>query len=192
MVFSSLNFLFVFLPLFLISYYLVDTKLKNICVLFYSLGFYAYGCIDNPHYVLILGADLAAAAFSIGFLLETGYRQSCRNELKMYGLKSVAIGVIFAAAHVFFFVINPKYDNFLIFAEFFMFTVLIMYALIAHITQEYLFARMLDVSSEKIQKECRQKTDQARLWRARRSFSSTSSGVFFGRDCTAVWAWTIE
>ena len=58
MVFSSLNFLFIFLPLFLISYYLVDTKLKNICVLFYSLGFYAYGCIDNPHYVLILIASL--------------------------------------------------------------------------------------------------------------------------------------
>ena len=58
MVFSSLNFLLVFLPLFLISYYLIDTKLKNICVLFYSLGFYAYGCIDNPHYVLILIASL--------------------------------------------------------------------------------------------------------------------------------------
>ena len=58
MVFSSLNFLLVFLPLFLISYYLIDAKYKNICVLFYSLGFYAYGCIDNPHYILILIASL--------------------------------------------------------------------------------------------------------------------------------------
>ena len=58
MVFSSLNFLAVFLPLFLISYYLIDVKYKNICILLYSIGFYAYGCIDNPHYVLILIASL--------------------------------------------------------------------------------------------------------------------------------------
>jgi alginate O-acetyltransferase complex protein AlgI len=58
MVFSSLHFLTVFLPLFLISYYLIDVKYKNLCVLLYSLGFYFYGCLDNPHYVLILIASL--------------------------------------------------------------------------------------------------------------------------------------
>ena len=58
MVFSSLNFLAVFLPLFLISYYFIDAKYKNICVLLYSIGFYAYGCMDNPHYVAILIASL--------------------------------------------------------------------------------------------------------------------------------------
>lgn len=58
MVFSSLNFLAVFLPLFLISYYFIDSKYKNICVLLYSIGFYAYGCMDNPHYVAILIASL--------------------------------------------------------------------------------------------------------------------------------------
>lgn len=69
MVFSSINFIFVFLPLFLISYYLIDNKYKNICILLYSIGFYAYGCIDNPHYVLILLVSLYVN-YIFGLLIE--------------------------------------------------------------------------------------------------------------------------
>lgn len=54
MIFSSFNFILIFLPLFLISYYLIEDKYRNLCILFYSIAFYAYGCIDNPHYLLIL------------------------------------------------------------------------------------------------------------------------------------------
>ena len=54
MVFSSFSFISVFLPLFLISYYLIDDKYRNLCILLYSIAFYAYGCMDNPHYVVIL------------------------------------------------------------------------------------------------------------------------------------------
>ena len=44
MVFSNLFFLFIFLPLNLISYYLVKgTKVKNIVLLIFSLIFYAWG-----------------------------------------------------------------------------------------------------------------------------------------------------
>lgn len=58
MVFSSFNFLLIFLPLFLISYFLVEYKFKNLCILLYSLVFYAHGCFDNIYYFFILLVSL--------------------------------------------------------------------------------------------------------------------------------------
>ena len=54
MVFSSFYFLLYFMPLFFISYYLVESKFKNLCILLYSIGFYTFGCFDNLYCVLIL------------------------------------------------------------------------------------------------------------------------------------------
>ena len=51
MLFSSLNFIFVFFPLFLLIYYLVPFKLKNIVLLIFSLIFYAWG---EPKYIILL------------------------------------------------------------------------------------------------------------------------------------------
>ncbi|MCC8014485.1 MAG: MBOAT family protein [Eubacterium sp.] len=51
MVFSSLEFLFFFLPLFLLIYYAVLFKLKNVVLLIASLIFYAWG---EPVYILLL------------------------------------------------------------------------------------------------------------------------------------------
>ena len=51
MVFSSITFLFYFLPLVLFSYYLVPYKLKNFILLIFSLIFYAYG---EPIYIFIM------------------------------------------------------------------------------------------------------------------------------------------
>lgn len=48
MVFSSLPFLFFFLPLFLILYFIAPAKLKNIILLLFSLIFYAWG---EPVYI---------------------------------------------------------------------------------------------------------------------------------------------
>ena len=48
MVFSSITFIFFFLPFFLILYYLVPFKLKNIILLIFSLIFYAWG---EPVYI---------------------------------------------------------------------------------------------------------------------------------------------
>ncbi len=54
MVFSSLVFLFAFLPLNLVAYSLCRTlRAKNICLLVFSLAFYAWG---EPKYVLLLAA----------------------------------------------------------------------------------------------------------------------------------------
>lgn len=51
MVFSSISFLYYFLPITLLSYFLVPKKVKNIILLIASLLFYFYG---EPRYIIIL------------------------------------------------------------------------------------------------------------------------------------------
>lgn len=51
MVFSSLTFLFAFLPISLILYYLVPNKAKNVVILISGIVFYAWG---EPFYVIIM------------------------------------------------------------------------------------------------------------------------------------------
>lgn len=51
MVFSSLLFLFVFLPLFLLGYYVIPAKFRNLLLFLASLLFYAWG---EPIYVSIM------------------------------------------------------------------------------------------------------------------------------------------
>ena len=53
MVFSSLPFLFVFLPVFLIVYYLLPDRFRNLWLFAASLGFYAYGIREHPLYFLL-------------------------------------------------------------------------------------------------------------------------------------------
>ena len=55
MLFSSLTFLFVFLPIVLITYYLVKPALRNSVLLFASLFFYAWG---EPTYLIIMLATI--------------------------------------------------------------------------------------------------------------------------------------
>lgn len=55
MVFSSLEFILIFLPLFLAAYYLLPDRYRNLCLLLFSLGFYAYGTRSIPeHFVLLM------------------------------------------------------------------------------------------------------------------------------------------
>ena len=51
MLFSSITFLFLFLPVVLAVYYLVPWKVKNIALLIASLFFYAWG---EPVYVVLM------------------------------------------------------------------------------------------------------------------------------------------
>ena len=51
MVFSSITFLYYFLPLVLFLYFLLPLPFKNICLLFFSLVFYFYG---EPHYFWLI------------------------------------------------------------------------------------------------------------------------------------------
>ena len=51
MFFSSSTFIFMFLPIVLIGYYLINPQYRNIFLLIVSLGFYAF---TEPRFVLIL------------------------------------------------------------------------------------------------------------------------------------------
>ena len=51
MVFSSIVFLLYFLPLFLITYFLVDKKYKNLVILFFSIAFYSWGA---PKFIFVI------------------------------------------------------------------------------------------------------------------------------------------
>lgn len=54
MIFSSLKFIFIFLPIYLIVYFIFPTKYRNYVLLLGSIIFYIIGAWEYPHYVLLL------------------------------------------------------------------------------------------------------------------------------------------
>ncbi len=94
MVFSSITFLFFFLPLFLILYYLLP--FKNILLLLFSLIFYAWG---EPVYIILLIIS-SITDFTIGKLIET------KDKKKLFLTISIVINLLLLG----FF----KYGDFLI------------------------------------------------------------------------------
>ena len=57
MVFSSIVFLFAFLPLTLLGYYILPRFLRNLFLFLVSIAFYAYG---EPKFVLVLLLSIGA------------------------------------------------------------------------------------------------------------------------------------
>jgi len=57
-VFSSLPFLFVFLPVFFLLYGLAPRRWKNLLLFLGSVGFYAYGALETPLYIVLLLATI--------------------------------------------------------------------------------------------------------------------------------------
>lgn len=69
MLFSSITFLFAFLPVVLLVYYVLPKKLKNAVLLVFSLVFYAWG---EPKYVLVMIASVLVG-YGLG-LLTAGFK----------------------------------------------------------------------------------------------------------------------
>lgn len=85
MVFSSLQFIFIFLPVFFIFYYLAPCNKKNLILLTGSLIFYFIGTIEHPeHFILFLTSILTD--FLMGILME-----KYQNHKKIF----LAIGILF-------------------------------------------------------------------------------------------------
>lgn len=97
MVFSSITFLFYFLPIVLVLYYIVPNKWKNIVLLASSLFFYFYG---EPTYVLIMIASIVLT-YIFGLLMEKYKKYS-----KLFLILSICVSV---GILIYF-----KYTNFLI------------------------------------------------------------------------------
>ncbi len=66
MLFSSITFLYYFLPLTIFMYFLVPEPFKNAVLLFCSLVFYAWG---EPKYVLLMGLSILLG-YGFGLLIE--------------------------------------------------------------------------------------------------------------------------
>lgn len=96
MVFSSITFLYYFLPILILVYYIVPSKLRNLTILIFSLVFYFYG---EPKYVLLL-----VASFTLNYLFA---KMIYKNKSKTYLMIGVIINILIL---VYF-----KYTNFLIF-----------------------------------------------------------------------------
>lgn len=97
MIFSSISFLYYFLPLTVMLYFIVPGKLKNAVLLFTSLVFYAWG---EPRYVLLMGISVFLA-YGFGLLIER-YRE------KTWGRIFCVLSVIVSLSFLLYF----KYANF--------------------------------------------------------------------------------
>lgn len=95
MVFASITFLYYFLPMFLILYFIVPKKYKNIILLIFSIIFYFYG---EPKYILLM---LIEVLFSYYMTL---YIEKNKSKILL------AVTISF---HIFLFCVF-KYLNFLI------------------------------------------------------------------------------
>lgn len=76
MVFSSLTFLFLFLPIVLILYYIIPKQLKNLFILISGLFFYAWG---EPIYVLIMIASTLIDYFAGLVIYKFGHKPAMRK-----------------------------------------------------------------------------------------------------------------
>ena len=97
MIFSSITFLFYFLPIVLGIYYIVPNKIKNIVLLISSLFFYAYG---EPKYVLIMLISIIFT-YLFGVLID-----KYKKHAKLFLILSICVS---AGILVYF-----KYMNFII------------------------------------------------------------------------------
>ncbi|MBQ8541647.1 MAG: MBOAT family protein [Clostridia bacterium] len=99
MLFSSIPFLYYFLPIVLICYFLAPKGLKNAVLLVFSLGFYAWG---EPRYVFLMIATVLVNYF-MGLLIDR-YRGTLKAKA------SLAISCIFSLGSLAYF----KYADFFI------------------------------------------------------------------------------
>lgn len=111
MVFSSIQFLFVFLPLFLIVYYFAPARFRNAVLLSGSLAFYLYGTWNTPlDIVLLLGS------VGCNYLLARGMARFTKQKKALLILGIVlnfAALVVFKYADFLFASLQTALDNLL-------------------------------------------------------------------------------
>ena len=99
MLFSSIPFLYYFLPAVFILYFIAPNKLKNAVLLLSSLVFYAWG---EPKYVFLMLASIISG-YIFGLLIEK-FRQSPKKAKLFLGISvgiSLALLIYFKYADFF-------------------------------------------------------------------------------------------
>jgi alginate O-acetyltransferase complex protein AlgI len=101
MVFSSIVFLLGFLPVFLITYYLVPKKFKNLTILLFSIFFYSWGA---PKFIFVI---LGTTFLDFHLVKWMSAMKTRRNRRLMLSLSvSVNIGLLFYFKYSNFFIGN--------------------------------------------------------------------------------------
>ncbi len=100
MVFSSLSFIFVFLPVFLVLYYIFPAKSRNLLLFLGSLVFYSFG---EPYYLFLI-----LCSITVNFLFGKGIERFHGRKLEQTLLLIVSL------VYNFGFLLFFKYTNFFI------------------------------------------------------------------------------
>ena len=101
MVFSSITFLFYFLPIVLLIYYLVPKKCKNIVLLIASLMFYFYG---EPKYILLMAFSIIST-YIFGILINR-YKKYSKLLLKISIAISIGYSCCITNRYIFLYISN--------------------------------------------------------------------------------------
>lgn len=93
MAFSSFDFIFVFLPVFLIFYYLVPAKHRSLVLLAGSAVFYGYGILSAPLSMVLLGG-LTVLTYFTGMAM--GKEEEMEKDFTLPGMVLVVMfGILF-------------------------------------------------------------------------------------------------
>ena len=99
MVFSSLEFLFLFLPIFLLIYFLIPSRFRNIILFVGSIVFYSMGTLEKPVYILLIVGSML-----VNYLVALGMARFDKFRKPLF-----VLGVIYNFAWLFLF----KYSDFM-------------------------------------------------------------------------------
>ena len=99
MLFSSITFLYYFLPIVLLTYFLTPTKYKNIILFISSLFFYAWG---EPTYIILM-----LVSISVGYFFALGMNRFSKYRKIIFILSLViTLGFLFVFKYTNFFITN--------------------------------------------------------------------------------------
>ena len=102
MVFSSLLFLFWFMPIFFILYYLAPEKLKNVVLFIGSIIFYAWG---EPKYLILIGISIVVN-YACGILINAFEGKIIARKLAFIFALLFDFGMLFVFKYTNFFIGN--------------------------------------------------------------------------------------
>ena len=102
MLFSSITFLYVFLPLVILCYFLVPKALKNTVLLLFSLLFYAWG---EPRYVVVMAISVTCG-YVLGLLIERFRNKKALSRLFLILSLVVSLGLLGYFKYTDFFIEN--------------------------------------------------------------------------------------
>ena len=89
MVFSSIIFLCIFLPVMIIGYYILPKKCRNVFLLIGSLVFYAFG---EPKYILLMLASIIGN-YSLGMVIHNYALKEAEGNMRAVSAKKMALVV---------------------------------------------------------------------------------------------------